>query len=571
VDGVRLHQVRIVADARPHVGVGHLQRCLSIARSMPSQGTLPVELVLLGPVGGVAAHRLEPLQTRIIDADEVLQKPEILAAGQNEDCLLVLDSYLFNDAASFARIRDAAGTAPVLTFDDSNAGSHWPVLGLVRPGIGAKSYDLDGGMARFSAVGPDYFPLRPEVALASRPPRRRTDPDTPAILVTLGGADPEHYTEALMHALSRLDFPARFDVVFGAGTQSLRSETAPPDGRFSLHHCPANFIDLMGSSDLAVTAGGNTCHELLYLGTPVAAVALAENQLETCRALVERECGAFVGMMGDMPADEMADRIAALLSDRDRLAGASSTGRALIDGKGAARLAGFISRVDDAFFSDRFLPEDVAREYDESAHEAEEYAKARWGSDASMRNRMHLACARIDWNHVDSWLDIGAGSGLLLAAGEQYGRPARFLGIDLSSKIIEVARARTYRTARVEFLAADFLSAIPGAPYSLVTALGVLQKCGASLEFAMSRIAELLRTNGQAFITTKNRAWRRFGDEGITPFEGHHWFDPDRLLHACRHAGLRIVEIGSFDPANSTVSSDVRDHHSLFVHARKER
>ena len=187
-----------------------------------------------------------------------------------------------------------------------------------------------------------------------------------------------------------------------------------------------------------------------------------------------------------------------------------------------------------------------------------------------MRNRMHLARSRINWSKADRWLDIGAGTGLFLELAEEYGSPSEFFGIDLSEKMLECARAKKYKTVQTTFLQKNFMEELPDEPFSLVTALGVLQKCGVPLALALRRIGELATPGGEIFLTTKNATWRQFEDSQSTPFTGHHWFGPEQLLHNCRNAGLRVMEIGSFDPASNSVSDNLRKHHSLFILARKE-
>jgi spore coat polysaccharide biosynthesis predicted glycosyltransferase SpsG/SAM-dependent methyltransferase len=524
-------------------------------------------MIVLGPSNQipVAMHRSVEVRTELLD--EVLKSPGSLASG---DVLLVLDSYAVAEDGWLARFRAVRPTIPLLAFDDGGTGGRWPVLGTIQAGLAAPARHLDSARGHFSASGAAYIPVRPDVASAASAERQTDLPGIPTILVALGAADPEHYAERIASSLAATDFDGRVVIVHGPLADPARANVDPPDSRFTLLHAPANFGSLLESAALGVTGLGNTCHELLNLGVPVAAVAVTAEQEASGTAMERLQCGTYLGRIELLDDHAIGRRIVECLFDPEEVRRQARLGRAIIDGHGAARLASHVCKTAALYFEDRFRIEEVAEEFDCSAAGIpEEHGKVRWGSMASMTNRIRLARSRIDWKAVTSWLDVGVGTGRSLVEVEPAATIERFVGVDLSREMLAFAEARPYLTPDVKLLRQSFAAHVEEEPFSLVTALGVLQQCGLSLEFAVARLGALTQSGGQLFMTTKNAAWRRFNDAGFVPDDSHHWFQPERLLRACEWGKLEIVDTGSFDPANEASSSDLTEHHSLFVLARK--
>ncbi len=561
-----------VLDARNEMGLGHLRRCVSIAEALLIQQ--PCALIRLVAVGASRPLpiAIDPdLTSCFLPTDEVFKDPScLLKKGFSSNVVFIIDHYVLNSDKWLGRLRLSYPTAPVFSFDDSELGRTWPVLGLFRLGIGAKKDDLEDGATEFSAIGSEFLPIRSDLkCVFDNSDQRVGDETRPRVIVILGGSDPEKYTERVVEALAKIVTSVDFDVVFGPGADPMRAKAIVPDEHFTFHYAPANFLDLMCSASLAVCGGGNTCYEFLHIGVPVAILALAENQYATCEALHAQGFGHFLGYAEKLSDQDLFARIETFISKSSEYRAMAEKGRSLIDGKGAERLATNITKSVTSYFTDLFPQEEVACEYDESADYCEEYEKVRWGSEASMINRLEFVCSKITWSRVDSWLDIGSGTGEFLRIVEPQASIKKFTGIDLSEKLIEFSRKKKFRTQQVDFLCQSFMSKLENASYSLVTAVGVLHKCGFSLENSIARIGELVAEDGQVVMTTKNADWYRFDEPGFLPFSGHHWFTPRRIQYACRWAGLEIVGLACFDSATKTISEDLRSQHSLLVLCRK--
>jgi spore coat polysaccharide biosynthesis predicted glycosyltransferase SpsG len=96
----------------------------------------------------------------------------------------------------------------------------------------------------------------------------------------------------------------------------------------------------LSSSEVAVLAGGVTLYEACALGVPSVAVALNCGQHMTIRALARRGVTVDAGAVtGEKTRDRVAREVARLLGDPATRRRMATTGRRLVDARGAFRVA----------------------------------------------------------------------------------------------------------------------------------------------------------------------------------------------------------------------------------------
>jgi spore coat polysaccharide biosynthesis predicted glycosyltransferase SpsG len=96
-------------------------------------------------------------------------------------------------------------------------------------------------------------------------------------------------------------------------------------------------------ADMAIGAGGTSALERACLGLPCIVIALADNQTGMIAALEDAGAIDFAGRLEQLSQDDLAKRIAAMASDADRRHRLSVAARALVDGRGAARVAAILT------------------------------------------------------------------------------------------------------------------------------------------------------------------------------------------------------------------------------------
>jgi spore coat polysaccharide biosynthesis predicted glycosyltransferase SpsG len=211
---------------------------------------------------------------------------------------------------------------------DDNQRITYPAGVVVNPSLYGHRLDYPQRPGVAYLLGPQYVILRPE--FQQLPPRiRRTE--VQRVLVTLGGADVLNLTPRILRVLNE-HFPRlEKHVVIGPGFTNLTEIEAQVDDRVVLHHQPdaAQMRDLMLFCDIAVTAAGQTVHELLATGVPFLAIEVVENQQLNMRGLETMGLEEFLVREGEIAATRLVSFVGGTYSRFPSLK--------TIDHRGAAR------------------------------------------------------------------------------------------------------------------------------------------------------------------------------------------------------------------------------------------
>ncbi len=306
-------RVLFAAPAGPRIGFGHLVRCRSLALAL---GVEPVVAVR-----GTAAtrRRAASLGCRVVtlrEADWQRLEPQ----------LLVVDDPSIRAVTAWVRRARRAG-APVATVHDL--------------GIAAVESDLliDGSVAatpanegRFGSLrGPAYMVLDPRVRLV----RERAVPPAPLrVLIALGGGPRAAAAARLARAIAGRN--SGVEIRIAGGFACARGASPLPNATWI--DVPDGLAEELASASVAVVAGGVTLYEACALGVPVVAVALHRLQHTTIQAIARRGAAIDAGAIGPATAC-VALEIDRLLRDPAARRRMGMAGRALVDGRGAARAA----------------------------------------------------------------------------------------------------------------------------------------------------------------------------------------------------------------------------------------
>lgn len=329
----------IRADANSTIGSGHVMRCLALAQEWKARGGDVT--FALGDGAGAIAQRL---------LDEGMEVTRVTSVpGSGEDARetsklarsfdwLVLDGYGFG--AAFQHTVSQAGT-PFLVLDDYGHADHYYAALLLNQNISASdaSYpSVEPGTQLL--MGTRYSMLRTEFRTATYepptfPPRR--------LLVTMGGGDPDNVTGTVIQALNHLDLEEAVVTVLSGGNNvhyddiQERLSASPFESR--LIRNAQDMPGLIAESDFAVSAGGSTCWELALMGRPNLIVSLAVNQNGIAQGLDAAGVSLHAGWFNEVTDESLAEQLAPLLKDSEKLSEMSRRGRDLVDGNGASRVA----------------------------------------------------------------------------------------------------------------------------------------------------------------------------------------------------------------------------------------
>jgi spore coat polysaccharide biosynthesis predicted glycosyltransferase SpsG len=180
-------------------------------------------------------------------------------------------------------------------------------------------------------LGPRFALLDPGFADV---PHRAARPAVSRVLVTLGGEDVEAVVAAAVDAVKLAVPGAAVDLAVGPFARAASAR----DANVTLHHGLPSLRALLLEADFAVTGAGMTLYECLAAGTPAVAVPLADNQ----KLNFDELTGAGLILPGQPDLAAAVERLSRDAALRGRLA---ASGRELVDGRGAARVAADLVRA----------------------------------------------------------------------------------------------------------------------------------------------------------------------------------------------------------------------------------
>lgn len=330
-------KILIRADAGPHIGVGHVMRCLGLAQAWQERGgqvayastTMPDSLSSRLSAEGIKVHTLAADPASRLDAE--LTKTLTEAA----DWLLV-DGYNFGSSW----LRQVRGKTRIALWTDHAHATELPVDLILNqnPHASHTLYASSAPSARL-LLGPEFVVLRREFRESIS--RRTSRSALNRVLVTFGGGVAAGAHDAFLDAAELLGerLPAT-TLLIGQNhpARDLIFERAARLPAVTARLTSDNFTSFVEASDLAVSAAGATLWELASLGLPSLALVIAENQEPLAQHLQFCGAGVSLGQLSGASPTLIANHINHLSNHSESLTAMSRAALALVDGKGAQRV-----------------------------------------------------------------------------------------------------------------------------------------------------------------------------------------------------------------------------------------
>ena len=343
-------RVVIRADAGPHIGAGHLMRCLALAQALQDRGgrarfVMSVSAEALE--GRIEGEGLLASRLGCPTASEEDLKRTIALAQEDAADWVILDGYRFG--ADFQEGIRAAGLR-LMVIDDFGQAGRYAARVIVDQNLTAReeSYRRRDTGAQL-LLGLNYALLRREFRSWVGWTR-----DTPTVarrvLVTLGGATPDEGILRCLEAIEHIpDVHLSARIVRGPLSSDAgallqqRLEQASP--RCQILHSVSNMAELMTWADLAITAGGSTCWELACLGLPALILTYSRDQELVAEAMQAAGAAVWMGSGVSIRAEQLRGAIEEIVPDDVRRRQMSQAGRRLVDGRGAERVLSALEEV----------------------------------------------------------------------------------------------------------------------------------------------------------------------------------------------------------------------------------
>lgn len=332
----------IRADASSQIGTGHLMRCLALGQAWKDAG---------GQVFFITACQSENLLQRLKyegftihllsgpypDTVDWAFTKDVLAA--HPGTWVVLDGYHFDEV--YQHLVKEFGHR-LLVIDDMAHLKHYYADIVLNQNLHAEQLHYACEPYTHLLLDTQYVLLRREF-LAWKDWKRDIPEVARRVLVTLGGGDPENHTLKVIQALQNVDVPAlEATVVIGASNlhadvlQAAAGQSRIP---IRLIRDAKNMPELMAWADMAVSGAGTTIWELLFLGMPILALILAENQQHVAEQIELQGVGRALGKMEQASVGALAETISLLIKDRNSRVSMSRNARQIVNGQGAQRVA----------------------------------------------------------------------------------------------------------------------------------------------------------------------------------------------------------------------------------------
>ena len=305
--------------------MGHIERMLALADALQTD----TSVALIIPKGDAALRRrVADRGHRALDAPgETAARVEDVVTSASSVNLVVLDGYVF-DAALQHRIRDRAALTVVddlgLAADCDLAVNPSPGGDDVRP-TGASVF-LGG--AAYALIRASFVETRAAVLRAGRVPR--------TVLVSTGATDIGGISERVTAELLAADPTVEVVRVVGPDADGIPPD---PEARLRLLVSPAGLADALARATVYVGAAGTTAVQAACVGIPSVINDAVANQSAQATALARAGCAIVTD------TDALASECLRLLDDPSRCDAMAERGRALIDGRGALRVADAVRRL----------------------------------------------------------------------------------------------------------------------------------------------------------------------------------------------------------------------------------
>jgi spore coat polysaccharide biosynthesis predicted glycosyltransferase SpsG len=322
-------RVLIRADGSHALGMGHIYRTLNLADALCSWA----KVSFLTREDVVAAAKLSekyPTETARDDDEEYA----IIRAARPD--VIIVDK-LNTDATYMKKLKNLSRV--LVSFDDCGKGVYETDLAF------NVLYHCDtphktNSKTRFFTE-PSYAIINPRFSEAHR--RKTREPLR--ILVTLGGADTLGLTPGVIETLDSLPEEFVITAVIGPAFKhytELEKAIAGCTRRVDVRFNVSDMWNVMGESDLAISAGGNTLFELAATGTP--AVVLCEElfEVETADRMMKSGTCENLGYSKQVDSERLRQTTQRMINDQDKRKKMGLAGKKLIDGHGPERVSEII-------------------------------------------------------------------------------------------------------------------------------------------------------------------------------------------------------------------------------------
>ena len=373
--------VKIFTEGGKNIGLGHISRCYALYYEI-ARRNVTVQFFVFG----------ELKNYKLIDGLNLINEDwlslEFVREHVTSDDYVIIDSY----KALKVIYEEISRRSKKAIFIDDTGRLDYPKGIIVNPSLDSISIDYSKSYGYTLLTGPRYIILREYFRNLKR---TNVSKKLTKVMITMGGSDIRNLLPKIIGNICRNMPEIQFDVVASfydlnkIEIQSFNLENVT-------YYSDVNAKEMAGiimSSDLVITAAGQTIYELLATKTPFVPIQVVDNQKNNLRALSKINPKQIVLHFNDKDLiDKLHDSIQ-LFSQVEYRQRHASIYKDLIDGHGAKRIIDFLLRdeQEDQFLLRHVKPTDMMEVFDLSN---QEYVR-----------KYSINPNEIDWNHHIEWFN----------------------------------------------------------------------------------------------------------------------------------------------------------------------
>lgn len=319
-------RVIFLTEGSSQLGLGHVTRCISLYQAFEEVG---LGAVIFVQGDSLAEAALSNVRYRMINWQREWE--EIKHEIKKFD-IVVVDSYL----ADLKIYMDISNSYRACLYIDDFKRLGYPKGIVLNGSICAEDISYPKSKNITYLLGSKFIPLRKAFWTVNN---KNIVKKAKHLLITFGGSGKWDVISQIVQA-TREVFP---DFELSVITSRNHEST---DRRFSNERIKIfgmlsaeEVRELMLSADIAISAGGQTTYELARVGVPSVLVAVADNQLLNCKGWEKVGFALYAGWWEDKNLWQKITESIEKLKDYELRLKMSRTGRKIVDGKGALRVA----------------------------------------------------------------------------------------------------------------------------------------------------------------------------------------------------------------------------------------
>jgi len=306
------------------IGMGHVMRCINIARAIDSDN-VPLQFLV---------NNERPVIDRLDQEAffHVVYPMSGRHAGRLSNSVVVIDTK--RDVSGHVRSLKGEGKRVVLIDNGSTDEADAIVMPTPVYGGAAGAQVFSG--SSYLIIGDNFVQARRPVPAEHASPLR--------VLVTMGGADPFNLTELVLKGLWGVE-GIEVTAVIGPAfriSPTLDEFIRRSGGRFNVVFSVKDMAPLMRDAHIAFTAVGTTVYELAYMGVPSVLIGNYETDGEDLATLENLGICKSLGFYREVEQASIEAAVVGFRDDGRMWKKMSEAARGLTDGCGASRIASLI-------------------------------------------------------------------------------------------------------------------------------------------------------------------------------------------------------------------------------------